>query len=69
MAYGCAPETGSDLASQPTLSRFEKSVSRAELYRMSQGQVFIDLFVEGDGQALDEIILDLVDTTDDPLHG
>ncbi len=44
-------------------------MSRAELYRMSQGQVFIDLFVEGDGQALDEIILDLVDTTDDPLHG
>src|SRR4029434_7529821 len=29
------PETGAPLASQPTISRFENRVSRAELYRMA----------------------------------
>ena len=32
---GRNPVKGEDLASQPTLSRFENSVDRADLYRMS----------------------------------
>src|SRR6516225_9778698 len=37
------PETGSSLASQPTLSRFENRVSRPELYRMAR--VLLDHFI------------------------
>src|SRR6266704_1529464 len=37
------PETGAPLASQPTISRFENSVSRTELYRMAL--VLMDQFI------------------------
>src|SRR5215475_11018129 len=37
------PETGAPLASQPTLSRFENSVSRTEMYRMAL--VLMDQFI------------------------
>ena len=35
VALGRCPESDPDLASQPTLSRFENAVSRQELYRLS----------------------------------
>jgi hypothetical protein len=66
VACGRNPETGRDLASQPTLSRFENAVSPTELYRM--GKALIDLFIEGHRQPPQEIVLDL-DATDDPTHG
>jgi hypothetical protein len=66
VACGRNPETGRDLASQPTLSRFENAVSRTELYRMAE--VFLDLFVERHRQAPREIVLDL-DATVDETHG
>src|SRR5438876_8594974 len=37
------PETGAPLASQPTISRFENSVSRTEMYRMAL--VLMDQFM------------------------
>src|SRR5712691_12198342 len=37
------PETGAPLASQPTISRFENSVSRTELYRLAL--VLVDQFI------------------------
>src|SRR5499426_2061243 len=37
------PETGSPLASQPTISRFENRISRTELYRMAL--VLLEQFV------------------------
>jgi len=40
---GRLPETGAPLASQPTLSRFENRISRAELYRMAL--VLVDQFL------------------------
>jgi len=67
VAAGRLPETDADLASQPTLSRFENGVSRRQLYRLAG--VFLDLFVARHAAAPPErIILDL-DATDDETHG
>ena len=67
VAAGRLPETGADLASQPTLSRFENSVSRRQLYGLAH--VFLDLFVARHVAAPPaRIILDL-DATDDETHG
>ena len=61
-----APESGRDLASQPTLSRFENAVSRTDLLRACD--VPVDLFVTRLKAAPKRIILD-IDATDDPTHG
>ena len=66
VAVGRLPSTGRNLASQPTLSRFENSVGAGELYRMSE--VLVDLFVEGGKAPPAWVIIDL-DATDDPTHG
>ena len=64
---GRLPESGADLASPPTLSRWENSVSRRELYR--RAPVFLDLFVARHFLAPPpRIILDL-DATDDETQG
>jgi len=67
IAVGRRPESDVDLASQPTLSRFENSVGRRELYRLAQ--VPFELFVARHQAAPPKrIILDL-DVTDDETHG
>jgi hypothetical protein len=60
------PETGRDLANQPTLSRLENAVDRRACYRLALalGEVYLH---ERDGIPL-RIILD-IDSTDDPTHG
>jgi hypothetical protein len=60
------PETGDPLASQPTRSRFENSVSRTELYRMAL--VLLDQFIASYARAPQVIVLD-VDDTEDRVHG
>src|SRR5438128_9714550 len=40
---GRLPESGTPLASQPTISRFENRVSRTELYRLAR--VFVEQFL------------------------
>jgi hypothetical protein len=61
------PESEDDLSSQPTLSRFENSVGRRELYRLAQ--VPFELFLARHRAAPPRrIILDL-DVTDDETHG
>jgi hypothetical protein len=64
------PVKGEDLASQPTLSRFENSVDRADLYRM--GIALADTVIERHRRRLKRkakrITIDL-DPTDDPTHG
>jgi len=61
------PESGRDLASQPTLSRFENSISRTQLRRMAEALVdrVLDQYAD---QTPERIILDF-DATDDPTHG
>src|SRR6267142_1014770 len=59
-----------DLGSQPTLSRFENAVGRADLYRL--GTTLADAVLTYHHERLDEtvrlITIDL-DATDDPTHG
>ncbi|HKH54683.1 MAG TPA: IS1380 family transposase [Propionibacteriaceae bacterium] len=65
---GQLPETGHDLASQPTFSRLENAVDRRTCYRLAValGEVYLRER-ERDGIPT-RIILDL-DGTDDPTHG
>ncbi len=64
------PIAGTDLASQPTLSRFENAVGRKELYRLSE--VLAASVLRRHAQRLRgrvrRVTLDL-DPTDDPTHG
>ncbi len=66
MAAGHYPETGEDLASQPTISRFENMVSRTDLYRMAE--VLVDKFIASYPEPPSIVVIDS-DTTDDPTHG
>ncbi len=66
MITGRYPEIGEALCSQPTMSRFENSISRTTLYRLAR--VFGDIFIASYDQEPDGIILDF-DDTDDPVHG
>ena len=64
------PVTGVDLASQPTLSRFENSVGPRQLYRL--GEALASSVIERHAQRLHNrarlVTIDL-DPTDDPTHG
>lgn len=67
IAVGRSPERGAGLASQPTLSRLENSVTRKDLYRM--GEALVETFIQNHvGEKVVRIILD-ADGTDDPAHG
>jgi len=57
---------GPDLASQPTLSRFENAVSIPDLWRLRD--VLVDLFIQSFDQPPRHLTLDL-DAFDDPAHG
>ena len=55
-----------DLASQPTLSRFENAVSIPDLDRLRD--VLVDLFIQSFDRPPGHLTLDL-DAFDDPAHG
>jgi hypothetical protein len=57
---------GADLASQPTLSRFENAISIRSLFRLRD--VFIDQFIASFPQAPRHLTFD-IDAVDDPAHG
>ena len=67
---GRDPVGNAELASQPTLSRFESALDRSDLYRM--GVAFADTLIERHCRRLKRkvkrITIDL-DPTDDPTHG
>lgn len=61
------PESGPDLATQPTLCRLENGVQRSELMRL--GRWLLKLYLRRlRKRRPDSIVLDL-DGTDDPTHG
>lgn len=65
---GRLPESGADLASQPTFSRLENAVSARPCYRlaMALGEIYLG---EREREGIPaHLILDL-DGTDDPTHG
>ena len=66
MACGRLPESGADLASQPTLSRLENTPDLRELIRLSHGMV--DLWCRSYPTAPKSIMLDIDDTAD-TVHG
>jgi hypothetical protein len=63
---GRAPESDGDLASQPTLSRFENRVNARELRRLSDW--LLELYLKTHPGPRKTIVLDM-DATDDPTHG
>jgi hypothetical protein len=70
LLVGRDPVKGEDLASQPTLSRFENTPDRKELFRMAEA--LADRVIERHRKRLHgrarRITIDL-DPTDDPTHG
>ena len=70
LVVGRDPQRGEDLASQPTLSRFENAPNRKELFRM--GEALAETVIERHRKRLRGrarlITIDL-DPTDDPTHG
>jgi hypothetical protein len=70
LLVGRDPEKGKDLASQPTLSRFENTADGKELFRMAEA--LADSVIERHRKRLHgrarRITIDL-DPTDDPTHG
>lgn len=68
LACGRPPETGGDLASQPTLSRLENAPDSRACYRMAQALVELYVRRRGKSGAPSRVLLDF-DSTDDPAHG
>jgi Transposase DDE domain group 1 len=66
MACGRLPESGADLASQPTISRLENTPGLRALIRLSHGMV--DLWCQRYANAPKFITLDIDDTAD-TVHG
>jgi hypothetical protein len=59
-------ESLQDLASAPTFSRLEHSVTRSDLYQLTQA--FVDHFIASYPEPPAAIVLDL-DHSEDPTHG
>lgn len=66
MATGRLPQSDPSLASQPTISRFENSISNRELYRIAEA--FVEKFIVSYPTPPKVIVLDF-DETVDPVHG
>jgi hypothetical protein len=70
LLLGRDPVEGADLASQPTLCRFENAPDRKQLYRM--GEALADGVIERHRRRLPgraKLITLYLDVTDDPTHG
>jgi len=68
LVCGRPPETGRDLASQPTLSRLENAPDSRACYRMAQALVELYVKWRGKSGTPSKVLLDF-DSTDDPAHG
>src|SRR4029453_17618135 len=66
-AVGHPPESGRDLGSQPTFSRFENAVTRKEL-RQGAAALVRFFLQQHQGERVVRLVLDL-DATEDPTHG
>ena len=68
LVCGRLPDSGADLASQPTLSRLENAIDRHTAERLAMVLVEVYVRERGRGGVPARILLDL-DGTDDPAHG
>ena len=65
---GSLPESGADLASQPTISRLENAATRRSCHRIAQELLGLYLRERGKDGAPKKVLLDF-DATADPTHG
>jgi hypothetical protein len=65
---GSMPQSGADLASQPTISRLENAPSARACYRMAEALFDLYLTEREKGGAPKKVLLDF-DSTADPTHG
>ena len=65
---GSLPESGADLASQPTISRLENAATRRSCHRIAQALLGLYLKERGKDGAPKKVLLDF-DATADPTHG
>jgi hypothetical protein len=68
VACGLLPESGGDLASQPTISRLENAATRRSCHRMAEILFELYLTERGKEGVPERVLLDF-DATDDPTHG
>ena len=68
LVCGRLPDSGRDLASQPTFSRLENAVDRPAIEALARALVEIYLQERGRDGVPERILVDL-DGTDDPAHG
>jgi Transposase DDE domain group 1 len=68
LVCGALPESGEDLASQPTICRMENAVSARACYQMARALAELYIAQRGKDGAPEKIVLDF-DATDDPTHG
>lgn len=68
LCCGSLPESGENLASQPTICRLENAATRRSCYRMAE--VLLELYLKEREKmgAPERVLLDF-DATDDPTHG
>ena len=68
LVCGVLPESGEDLASQPTICRMENAVSARDCYRIAEALGELYIASRGKDGVPKKILLDF-DATDDPTHG
>jgi hypothetical protein len=68
LVCGRLPDSGWDLASQPTLSRLENAVDRRACYQLAYALLAVYLRQREEVGRPTHLVLDL-DSTDDPTHG
>ena len=68
LVCGALPESGEDLASQPTICRMENAVSARDCYQMARALAELYIASRGKDGAPEKIVLDF-DATDDPTDG
>ncbi len=68
LSCGSLPQSGAELASQPTISRLENAPSAGACYRMADALFELYLRERGKDGTPERILLDF-DATDDPTHG
>ncbi len=68
LVCGSLPETGANLASQPTISRLENAATARSCYRIAETLLELYLRERGKDGAPKKVLLDF-DATDDPTHG
>ena len=68
LVCGALPESGEDLASQPTICRMENAVTNRACYQMARALAELYIAQRGKDGAPQKIVLDF-DATDDPTYG